>query len=161
LAQAAGTLFIKRGGNQAADLIEQIGKRIDSGSSVLIFPEGTTGDGYALRRFYPRLFAAVQANAGAVQPVAIRYGSNAEPDPVAPFIDNDSLAIHLLRVLRNPGIHVHIAFLPPIDPTGHDRRSMADVTRAAIAARLGLGEQPAQYVKLPRVQTASRTSASR
>jgi 1-acyl-sn-glycerol-3-phosphate acyltransferase len=58
---------------------------------VVIFAEGTTSDGRQLRGFYPRLLAAGQQPGVDVQPVAIRYGTNAEPDLVAPFINDDAL----------------------------------------------------------------------
>lgn len=150
LAKIAGTLFIRRGGNQSAEVIKQIGDRIDAGASVMIFAEGTTGDGHSLRRFHPRPFAAAQSAECALQPVAIRYGSNAEPDPVAPFVGEDTLVAHLLRVLRNPGIKVQIKFLTPIDRTGLDRRAMANATRAAIAEWLDLTSAPAEPAKVPR-----------
>jgi 1-acyl-sn-glycerol-3-phosphate acyltransferase len=53
LAKAAGTLFITRGGNQAAAVMEQIGERIDAGASVMIFAEGTTSDGHSCGDFTP------------------------------------------------------------------------------------------------------------
>jgi 1-acyl-sn-glycerol-3-phosphate acyltransferase len=135
----AGTLFIKRGAHQATSLGVQIADAIHHGRSVTLFPEGTTGDGRALLRFHPRLFAAAQlVPAPVLQPVAIRYGSNQEPDAVAPFVDDDSLFSHLVRVLRRPGLRVQIAFLRPIDPTGQDRRALAQAARDAIGMRLGL-----------------------
>jgi 1-acyl-sn-glycerol-3-phosphate acyltransferase len=134
----AGTLFIKRGAHQAASMGAQIVETIDRGRSVTLFPEGTTGDGRALLRFHPRLFAAAQSvPAPTLQPVAIRYGSNEEPDPVAPFIGDDSLLAHLGRVLRRPGLRVQVAFLPPIEASGRDRRALADAARDAIGLRLG------------------------
>lgn len=143
-AKAAGTLFIKRGGYQTAAVIAQIRDRIDQGASVLVFPEGTTSDGHRLRRFHPRLLAAVEAGAHRVQPVAVRYGSGTEPDPVAPFVGDDTLAAHLRRVLRHPGIGAQIAFLEPLDPAGLDRRALAGAVRDAIAAQLGLTEVPSR-----------------
>jgi 1-acyl-sn-glycerol-3-phosphate acyltransferase len=160
LAKAAGTLFITRGGNQAAAVLEQIGERIDAGVSVMIFAEGTTSDGHSLRRFHPRPFAAAQAAERLLQPVAIRYGSNAEPDPVAPFVGDDTLVTHLLRVLRHPGIKVRIMFLPPIDPKGLERRAMANATRSAIAARLDLGSALAEPARVPRDRPRRRKSTS-
>ncbi|MGB5832449.1 MAG: lysophospholipid acyltransferase family protein [Thiohalocapsa sp.] len=158
LATAAGTLFIKRGANQASDVIQQIACRIEDGGAVLVFPEGTTSDGRALRRFHPRLFAAAQRARAGLQPVAIRYGSKAEPDPVAPFIGEESLVAHLFRVFRHPGIRVEIAFLTPIDPTGCDRRTMADAARSAIGAHLHIENGPAELAQVPRPGRRPRTT---
>jgi 1-acyl-sn-glycerol-3-phosphate acyltransferase len=143
LSVLAETLFIKRGAHQAASMSGQIADAIQRGRSVTLFPEGTTGDGRALLRFHPRLFAAAQVKpAPILQPVAIRYGSNEEPDPVAPFVGDDSLVGHLMRVLRRPGMRVQIAFLPPVDPVGLHRRVLAEAARRAIGSRLGLLEAP-------------------
>jgi len=160
MARASGTLFITRGGNQATAVMEQIGKRIDAGASVMIFAEGTTSDGHSLRRFHPRPFAAAQAAKCALQPVAIRYGSNAEPDPLAPFVGDDRLMSHLLRVLRHPGIKVQVKFLPLIDSTGLDRRTLADATRSAIAAQLDLETSIAESARIPRDRLGRRTPTS-
>lgn len=133
-----GTVFITRGGNQTAVTGAQIVERTRAGRPVVVFAEGTTGDGLSLRRFYPRLFAVAQQPGIGVQPVAVRYGSNAVPNAVAPFIGDDRLLPHLIRVLRNPGIAVQVSFLPLLDDDLSDRRGMAAAAQGAIAAALGL-----------------------
>lgn len=140
MSEIAGTLFIARGSNQAGKLAQDIAARIQSGGRVAVFPEGTTTDGTGLARFHPRLLAAGQQESVKIQPIALRYGSNAEPDPVAPFVGEDSLLPHLLRLLRHPGLSVHVRFLPPIEGAGVDRRHLAEQCRAAIAEALELVE---------------------
>lgn len=142
MAATAGTLFITRGGNQTAGLVPRIGERIRAGGHVAIFPEGTTSDGTRLRRFHPRLFAAGQLAGVAVQPVAVRYGSNAAPDPIAPFLGEEALLPHLLRLVRHPGLRVQIRFLSPL--VGHTltRRQISDHCHAAIAEALYIGASP-------------------
>ncbi len=161
LAKASGTLFIKRGANQAPATIDQMSSRLDSGASIMIFPEGTTSDGRSMRRFHPRLFAAAQRAGPKLQPVAIRYGSNARPDPVAPFVGNDTLVAHLLRVLRHPGMGVEVTFLAPVDTSARDRRALADATRAAIAAQLDLTDVPELRSAMPRDTAPRRRVAAR
>lgn len=133
-----GTLFIKRGGHQTAALIEQIQARVSTGQSVVIFPEGTTGDGHRLRRFHPRLMAAAQQPGVNAQPLVIRYGRDGQPDPIAPFIGDDNLLAHLWRVLRQPEIEVQVQFLAPLETAGVDRRRLATRCQEAIAAALGV-----------------------
>jgi len=143
LASVAGTLYIERGAHQASHLSASIGHSIHLGRSVVIFPEGTTGTGHDLGRFHPRLFAAAQQPGLRVQPVAIRYGTSAQLDPVAPFIGDDSLVPHLWRVLRHPGLRVEVSFLPALETTGLDRRRLAEQARGAIAGALGLAPSDA------------------
>lgn len=138
MAAIGGTLFIARGANQTAQLTEIIGKRVRAGRSVAIFPEGTTSDGTSLLRFHPRLFAIGQQPGVVIQPVALRYGADPEPDPVAPFVGDDNLLAHLARLLRHGPLSVRVEFLPPMDPSLTDRRQLAERARTAIASALGL-----------------------
>ncbi|EIC22473.1 lysophospholipid acyltransferase family protein [Thiorhodovibrio frisius] len=141
MAAVSGTVFIERGAHRFADAIAALRARIAAGFAVVIFPEGTTSDGTAVRRFLPRLFAVAQpaADTGGgeaepirLQPVALRYGSGPQPDTIAPYIDDDTLVCHLWQVLKHPGIAVRVTFLPSIDARGQGRRQLADQARAAI-----------------------------
>lgn len=138
LAAVAGTLFIARGANQTAELTAAIATRIRAGQRVAIFPEGTTTDGSRLLRFHPRLFAVGQGPGIRIQPVALRYGSGPQPDPIAPFVGDDNLIAHLLRLLRHPGLEIRVDFLAPIEPSELDRRTLAEQAQAAIAGALGV-----------------------
>ena len=138
MAEIAGTFFIARGAHQTGILISQIGERLSQGRWVAIFPEGTTTDGSRLRHFHPRLFGAAQLTGVLVQPVALRYGSNAVPDPVAPFVGNDILLFHLLRLTHHPGLEVRIQFLPPLDGYRLTRRDISEYCHRAIGDALGL-----------------------
>ncbi|MBK5939541.1 lysophospholipid acyltransferase family protein [Halochromatium roseum] len=133
-----GTLFIKRGGNQTADLIARIAEQVRERQAVVIFPEGTTSDGHQLRRFHPRLLAAAQQSRIDVQPVAIRYGSNNSPDHIAPFIDDDTLIAHLWRVLCQPQTEVKVHFLDIIASTLMDRRTLAAKCESQITQALDI-----------------------
>lgn len=138
MAETLGTLFIARGANQTGVLIPQLGDRVRQGKHVVIFPEGTTTDGSRLYRFHPRLLGAGQLAGVVVQPVALRYGSDAAPDPVVPFVGDDALVPHLVRLARHPGLRVHIQLLPPLDGNGLSRRHISDYCRRSIGEALGL-----------------------
>jgi 1-acyl-sn-glycerol-3-phosphate acyltransferase len=139
LAELTGTLFIARGANQAAGTATRVAERVLSGHSVLIFPEGTTSDGTRPLRFHPRLLAAAQGTGVGVQPVALRYGSAREADRVAPFVGDDALLPHLLRLLRHPGLTVQVTMLEAVDGQDLDRRGLAEHCRRRIAETLGIG----------------------
>ncbi len=136
LAALAGTLFLHRGAHEASNVATRIGAELRAGYRVAIFPEGTTGDGRGLLRFHARLFAAAEQGARPVQPVAIRYGHGPEPDAIAPFIGEDTLLAHVVRVLRHPGLGATVIFLPPVAPASGRRRELAEATRGAIEAAL-------------------------
>jgi lyso-ornithine lipid O-acyltransferase len=160
MSELAGTVFITRGAHQVGEVVRGILSRIQAGQPVAIFPEGTTSDGREVQRFHPRLFAVCQQTGLAVQPVALHYGGGPEPDPVAPFLGDDTLVAHLWRVLRHPGMEVRISFLAPIPLADLDRRRLADEARRAIAARLVLDRGgPAGRPTLPHRDSASSSPA--
>ncbi len=138
MAEFGGTLFIERGNHQSAIIRESIQRRLDEGETVVFFPEGTTTDGSEVCRFHPRLFAAVQRNGSSLQPVSLRYRPAPGRESVAPFIGDDELLPHLMRVLREPWIEVEICFLKALEPGEMDRKSLAEISRSSIRESLGL-----------------------
>jgi len=145
LARQAGTLFIRRGAGDAAQINQQLANHLHQGRHLLIFPEGTSTDGSSVRTFHPRLFAcAIQAGC-AVQPVAIRYLRNGKPDTVAPFIGDDELPAHLRRLLASDMAEVEIHLLLPIAVTTLSRRAIAE--RAQLAIERALSGQAQKDVR--------------
>lgn len=149
LAEKAGTLFIRRGGGDAQRLREQIASQLGQQRPLLIFPEGTTTDGCSLRTFHGRLLAGAIDQGTPVQPVAIRYLRNGAPDPFAPFIGNDDLVSHLLRLFAQPRGEVLIQLLEPLHSAGQERAALA--FRAQQAVHLALfGFDEAEPRRQPR-----------
>lgn len=117
---AAGMIPIERANRKAAFGSYSLAtKRIQSGASVAVYPEGTRGNAYPLRPFKKGPFVlAIQAQAPIV-PVVV-YGQ-LEVNPKGKFL------------VRPGTIHVH--FLPPIETVGmsyEDRDRLADLTHAAM-----------------------------
>jgi len=136
LANAAGTFYIRRGKGGAAPLIEQLIPFFHSRiGTVTVFPEGTTTNGRQVLPFHPRLFTAAIDGQALLQPVAIQYGLGADGKRIAPYIDDDVLVEHIIRLLKNPGqMTVHLHWLPPIDARGQDRDELAMTAWRAIEA---------------------------
>ncbi|MQG91846.1 lysophospholipid acyltransferase family protein [Pseudomonas sp. MN1F] len=132
LAEKAGTLFIRRGGGDGQRLREQISDQLGQARPLLIFPEGTTTDGRQLRTFHGRLLAGAIDQGVAVQPVAIQYRRNGEADPIAPFIGDDDLVSHLMRLFAEPRGEVCIHLLQPLSSTGQERAALAFQAQQAI-----------------------------
>ncbi|WP_251961982.1 lysophospholipid acyltransferase family protein [Pseudomonas sp. Marseille-Q5299] len=141
LAEKAGTLFIRRGGGDSQRLREQISAQLGDARPLLIFPEGTTTDGRQLRTFHGRLLAGAIDQGVAVQPVAIEYLRNGEADLVAPFIGDDDLVSHLMRLFAEPRGEVCIHLLQPISSVDKERAALAFQAQQAIhIALFGVGE---------------------
>lgn len=136
LAEQAGTLFIRRGAGEAAQVNRQLAGHLHQGRHLLIFPEGTSTDGRALRTFHSRLFACAVESGREVQPVAIRYLRDGQPDGIAPFIGDDALPTHLLRLLRHEPAEVEIQLLRPLPSQGRSSRQLAREAQDAVAEAL-------------------------
>ncbi|TBU86562.1 lysophospholipid acyltransferase family protein [Phytopseudomonas dryadis] len=136
LAHKAGTLFIRRGAGDGSLLNQQLGRHLQQGRHLLIFPEGTTGDGTSLRTFHGRLLSSAIESGVALQPVAIRYLRDGQPCRVAPFIGDDDMLSHLLRLLDSDIAEVHIQLLEPIDSQSGNRNELARRAQAAVAQAL-------------------------
>lgn len=136
LAQHAGTLFIRRGANDSQRLRREMALRLEDGCPLVIFPEGTTTDGRQLRTFHGRLLACAADVGVAVQPVAIRYGRGTRLDPIAPFIGDDDLLSHLLRLIRADAGEVDIYLLEPIETRGIERAALAFKAQEAVRVAL-------------------------
>lgn len=135
-AKACGTFYIRRGKGGARPLLDRLLGHLAQGGAVTLFPEGTTGDGSVLLPFHGRLFAAAIETGVPVQPVALRYAPGRGGRPVAPFIGDDDLLSHVLRVLREPELHVEVHHCEPLPSAGQERDGLAEASREAIAAAL-------------------------
>jgi 1-acyl-sn-glycerol-3-phosphate acyltransferase len=113
-ARRAGTIPIQREHRKAAfQAYDEAAREIQGGASVVVCPEGTRGDSYALRPFKKGPFVLAIAAQAPVVPVVI-YGTR-EVQPRGSF------------VIRSATVHVH--FLDEISTTGlqyDDRDRLAD-----------------------------------
>ena len=100
--------------------------------SLLMFPEGTTTDGRSVRTFHGRLLSAAIDSHVPLQPVAIRYLRNGEIDTIAPFIGDDDLLSHLLRLFSHEQAEVEIHLLEPIASQAQERAVLAFRAQEAI-----------------------------
>ncbi|RJG14274.1 1-acyl-sn-glycerol-3-phosphate acyltransferase [Pseudomonas cavernicola] len=143
LAKKAGTLFIRRGSGDSGLLNRQLAEHLQQGRDLLIFPEGTTTDGRALRNFHGRLLnSAIEAGVP-LQPVAIRYLRDGQLDcAIAPFIGEDDLLSHLIRLLSSDLAAVQVQLLTPIATAELSRSELAKQAHQAVSNALyGEAEQ--------------------
>lgn len=138
LADSAHTLYIRRGQTAHTNKIAtQMQARFSNGGSVIIFPEATTSDGHALKKFHGRLYQPAIDTGVVVQPVAlIYYDADGQRSRLAPLVDDINLLRHLWRLLGAPPLTAQIIFCPALQTFGQDRRSLVTASYAAIAAKL-------------------------
>ncbi len=138
LARAAGTFYLRRGKGGAKPLIEALVPHLAAGGSVVLFPEGTTTDGREVLPFHARLFSAALETNAQIQPLALRYGPAHDGRLVAPFIGDDDLVRHILRLLREPALRVDMHYCAPFAVSGLDRAAIALRAEQAVRQTLGL-----------------------
>jgi len=77
LAKLQRSVFVDRRVRSTVNQRDAIGKRLADGDALILFPEGTSGDGNRVRPFKSALFGAAQQGGGIppviVQPVSLAY----------------------------------------------------------------------------------------
>ncbi|MBU6267921.1 MAG: hypothetical protein KGN34_10295, partial [Sphingomonadales bacterium] len=121
--------------------------RFAAGESLVLFAEGTTGDGGTVLPFKSSLFAAIGGSAQrTVQPVTLLWRNrDGSPFDAAQrrrfaWIDDDELLPNARALALGGGARVDIHFEAPV--TGDNRKQLAAACHTAIAARVS-GDQAA------------------
>jgi 1-acyl-sn-glycerol-3-phosphate acyltransferase len=142
LAGAAGALFLRRGSARAAAAaVDQAVLRLAGGTSVCVFPEGTSTSGTGVLPFKASLFEAAARTGCDVQPVSVSYPGTSGRSPVAPFIGDDDFLSHLLRVLSEEEIVVELKFPPALHGHGRHRSELSAAAWRAVDAALPRDER--------------------
>jgi 1-acyl-sn-glycerol-3-phosphate acyltransferase len=138
LARAGGTLFIERERKRdALRVVHEVAAALRGGSTVAVFPEGTTGPGDAVLPFHANLLQAAIATATPVQPVVLRYSQPGQRfSRAAQYMGGTTLVGSLVRVIGARGLVVHVDVLAVEPPGEQDRRALAATLRARVAQGL-------------------------
>ena len=138
MSRAAGTLFIERERKRdALRVVHQLAQALRDGHSVVVFPEGTTGDGATLLPFHANLLQAAVATGTPVQPVVLRYSDAAHRfSPAVQYLGATTLVQSARRVLSAQDLCVHVELLAPQGARHADRRALAALVREQIEHRL-------------------------
>ena len=145
LARLQRTVFVERERkHRTREVGANIARRMDRGDVMVLFAEGTTGDG---RRVLPFKSALLGAAASAVsdngnvtvQPVAIIYTDIqgmplGEADwPLIAWYGDTEMGAHFVRLMRTGGIDATVAFADPIPfPPEADRKAVARACHDAV-----------------------------
>jgi lyso-ornithine lipid O-acyltransferase len=160
LAKLQRTVFVDRKRRTAAyQQREQLGRRLDAGDSLILFPEGTSNDGNRTLPFRSALFGVAERKAGSgqpeplpltIQPISLAYVRlNGMPigrslRPYLAWYGDMELLDHLWHVAGLGRITVAVEFHPPVTLAGfgsrkalseHCQRAVAEGVAVAIAGR--------------------------
>jgi 1-acyl-sn-glycerol-3-phosphate acyltransferase len=139
LAQAAGTLFIRRESpRDALRVVHHMAQQLQAGEILAIFPEGTSSNGLQVLPFHANLFQAAIAAEAPVQPLALQFSDAASGQlSHAPcYIDNDTLLESIWRTLKAPALCATITYGKPHWSQGQHRRDWASQTHSEVVGLL-------------------------
>jgi lyso-ornithine lipid O-acyltransferase len=168
LARLQRSVFVDRQVRSTAQQRDAISERLAARDALILFPEGTSGDGNFVLPFKSALFSTVFNHRGdtaiAVQPVSVAY-TRLDGLPIGRFLrpffawyGDMTLPPHLWRVLGLGTIEVVVEFHPPAAVADFtSRKHLAQFcyerVSAGVARHLaGRGDQPAASPR-PRRET--------
>lgn len=129
--RAADTIFVVRSSRRdSLRANAELERHLRSGHSVLLFPEGTTSDGSAIRPFRPPLLQAAAAAGVAVHAAALEYATGPGDPPPAEAVcwwGGTELPAHLPLLLGVGRITARLRFSP---------HAVQEPDRKRLAARL-------------------------
>lgn len=107
-ARHAGTIFVDRSRSASgATAIRAIRRCLEAGESVIVFPEGGTWEGDAVRPFRSGALAAARDLDVEILPVGVAHERGSE-------LSGESFGAHLMRVGRRRGSRVAVAVGEPV-----------------------------------------------
>ncbi len=140
ICRTVGIIFVERDRRMATSkFVEELRFAMRAGVRVLVFPEGTTGDGLSIRDFKTAGFAAVGGmEDGAVLPVyhgAVRV--DGRPATAAERLrvgwqPGQPMADSAFQWLTMRSIEVEVRIGEAIATAGRDRKELARMSRAAV-----------------------------
>ena len=123
-----GVVFVERGDPcSGARALRGAACALESGVSVLNFPEGTTTDGRTVLPFRRGVFGLARRLGVAVVPVRIAYD-----DPRACWVGDQSFVPHYAWLARSVGIVARVSFGAPLVATHESADSLAARARDAV-----------------------------
>jgi 1-acyl-sn-glycerol-3-phosphate acyltransferase len=144
LAKLQRTVFIERRAHRTAAQRGAIASRLAAGDGLILFPEGTSGDGNRVLPFKSALFSAAESAAGeapvVVQPVSLAYVRlNGVPmgrlyRPFFAWYGDMEMAPHLWTLLGFGIVTVSVEFHEPVLASAFpSRKALAAHCRSVIA----------------------------
>lgn len=134
ISSSIGTVFIKRGDRRVVHkTIHAISTALQQENSLVIFPEGTTTLGASVKKFNTGLFQAAINTRKPIQPVALRYIRNGEPDRIAAYINNDNFIITLIKIMAQAKIEVELYYCAVLEADIYTRSELAINSHAMIS----------------------------
>lgn len=99
---------------------------------LLVYPEGTNGDGSALLPFKSTCFeSAIEVNCP-IHPIVTRYLPTDDGTPL-PWVGHVGMMAHFWRVLGLKEFHCKLYVMPTVRPDGRDRKELTKSLRDSMS----------------------------
>ncbi len=145
IASSVDTVFIERGNRKSLiQTAEAMARALQEGRNLLMFPEGTTSDGLALKKLHGNLMEGAVRQHAEVIPVVLRYKSGGNITTTPAYVGDVGLFECLWKVVTMDDLHLEVHILQPrFGENRHDlcREVSADMCRV-IGCDDPLAEQP-------------------
>jgi 1-acyl-sn-glycerol-3-phosphate acyltransferase len=127
LAASVGTIFVKRESRRdALRVATEMGRALDEGRGVAVFPEGTATNGTTLLPFKPTLLEVAAQRKIDVYSATLIYSTDDARFPAEKFVawaDDESFVGHVWRQLQLPRVRASVIFGPA--RRSEDRKELA------------------------------------
>lgn len=163
IARLTGTIFVSRRSAEAREQRKTVRTHLETGGSLLLFPEGTSTDGTGVAPFKAALFDIAGINGAetgtVVQPISVAYTRSIDGTPlIGPhrelycWYGDMTMLPHLLRVLGLRGAEVVLRYHPAVRPAAFaSRKALARHCEEQVAA----GVADAHHQARPRLKVAA------
>lgn len=151
-----GTILIPRENKfQTYRSLPKLQDRLRSGSSIIVFPEGTTTTGRSTLPFKPMLYQAAIREKAMIQPIALQYfDAEGEITEAVAFVGDDSFVNSFKRLLNQPRITAVMHFLPALSASDYHRKQLTVLNQKAINNTLMLQTREADFEETNHVLNA-------
>ena len=134
LAAASGTIFVDRARPKALPVtVAEVAGALRAGTSVTVFPEGTTYCGADQGPFRPAMFQAAVDTGAPVVPMTVSYQAGGQETRATAFLGDDTLWSSVRRVCALRDVTVTLVSSPALHPApGADRRLLARAAQSSV-----------------------------
>jgi 1-acyl-sn-glycerol-3-phosphate acyltransferase len=143
LGRLQGTIYIERKKSEAGGQKNKMADVLNAGANLILFPEGTTGDGVHLLPFKSSLFGVAGENVAGlkIQPVSLNYShidglvTGRHLKPLISWYGDMTMMGHMLMLLGLGQIQATVTFHEPIAvETDSNRKVLAQQAFEAVSA---------------------------